>query len=292
MILRAQNFQGFLDISGPELLEGDWLGNASQFRRSVKSGDTIEVPDEYLRFPNIKNAVTLGFLVVESYDSRDESLVINAEVSGFSGSSIPTTGTKFYFFDLIGGMTTILYDQVDGTPHLPFENGEDDIATWTVGVPGDYHSGDMVVEFFWATEFLSAGNVAWRLNWKSTPAGSSVAQAMSSVDLVQASPSGANLLATTGSALTIPAAAITLDSLLTIEVRRQGNAAGDTYTGQAKLFLVRMRYTGTTSGGAGGGGTSGASGTSGTSGWSGVSGASGTGGVAGPDIFCWAAWHG
>ena len=95
MRLKAQNFAGMLDVSAPERLDqyGETLANRGvDYRRSVKAGDIFTVPDEYLAFPNIKNAVARGLLVVLGYDTKDESLVINAELSGWSGGG--GTGTN------------------------------------------------------------------------------------------------------------------------------------------------------------------------------------------------------
>lgn len=251
MIIKAQNFVGWLDISAPELLGtgtdreyGHWLGQVSQYRHTVRAGDILTLPDEYLQFPNIRNAVNAGYLVVMSYNSKDESIVINAEISGFSGSGGGgVVGTRFVFFDIHGGSDTALLKEVDGTPYLEFANNQEDNTTWTVTIPEDYVSGDVYVEVFWSPSNASGGSVAWRLNWKSTPTGSSVASALTASDYTQAAP-GTSVLATTGTGLVIPSASIAQNRLLTVEVRRMGKTAADTNTGAARVSLVRLRYTG------------------------------------------------
>jgi hypothetical protein len=251
MVIKAQNFLGYLDISGPEVLGNDgpfdsWLGNTAQFRRSVIPGEILRVPDEYLRFPNIKNAVATGLLVVLAYDSNDDSLVINAELSGFSGGGGGgVQGTKFVFFDIHGGSDTAELKEINGTPCLVFSNNQEDNTAWVVSRPEDYVAGTTAaIEVFWSPNSSAAGDVVWQLNWKSTPAGSSVALSMTSVNLTQASPGSTSVLITTGTSLAIPAAGMVANNLLTVEIRRLGKDSADTYGGRAQVHLVRMRYTG------------------------------------------------
>lgn len=251
MILRASSsLSGILDISGPEVLGNDcpfddWLGNTAQFRRSMRANDIIEIPDEYLRFPNIRNAVDAGLLVIVSYDSRDESIVINAELSGFSGGGGGgVVDTKFVLFDIHGGSDTAQLREVDGTPCLTFKANKEDNTAWTATIPRDYVSGDVYVQVYWSPSNSSGGGVRWRLNYKSTASGASLAIPMTAVDFTQAAPASPDFLTTTGTSLAIPAAVIAQDRLLTVEIRRLGNHADDTHTGDAQVSIVRLRYTG------------------------------------------------
>ena len=60
--LRAQGFRGRLDVSSPEVLGEPTI----EFRKTVIAGDMLTIPDAYVRFPNIRNAITAGFLEVVS----------------------------------------------------------------------------------------------------------------------------------------------------------------------------------------------------------------------------------
>jgi hypothetical protein len=63
MVFRALSFGGTLDISAPELLSEQ--PTTIIFRRAVKSGDIFTIPDDwYDKIPNIKNAVTAGYLEI------------------------------------------------------------------------------------------------------------------------------------------------------------------------------------------------------------------------------------
>ena len=89
MIIRANNnFGGALDISAPEVLDSN--NDTPIYRGVIRPGETRNLPDEYYAFPNIRNAVARGFLVVISFDKDAWNPVIianaNNVVSGASGA--------------------------------------------------------------------------------------------------------------------------------------------------------------------------------------------------------------
>lgn len=62
MILRALTFAGSLDVSAPEVIEGN---EEIFFRKTVVTGDQFTIPDLWYNYiPNIKNAVNLGLLEI------------------------------------------------------------------------------------------------------------------------------------------------------------------------------------------------------------------------------------
>lgn len=249
MILQANAFGGYLDISSPETLGStglEWLAAATQYRHAVKTGDVLFLPDEYLRFPNIKNAVTAGFLTVLSYDSRPESIVINAELGG-SGAG----ATKFLFLDIHGGAdasTTKKGAEIkkrNGTPYLSFETGCINRTAWTIAIPSDFKLGSIpVVEVYWGGSVTgAAGKVRWILEYKSVVTGQNILAPLLTSTILQSAPVVAGNLITTGNALTMSGTGLVADSLLTLSVRRDGIDPSDTYPDPVELYLARIKYT-------------------------------------------------
>lgn len=238
MILRANPFIGYLDISAPELLGADLTWN---FRRTVVSGETFHVPDEYYRFPNIKNAINAGMLTILAYDSNPDSLVINAELAGYG---VPVAGTKYVLLDFHGAADTEMIKIVNGVPYLIFSHSVEDSSRWTLTLPEDYIVGTNVyVEAYWSPSKTTGGNVQWALGYASDPPGTPIGP-MTMSTYVQAAPIVPNVLSTTGNSLVIPPAALAVSNLLTVALFRQGKAPTDTFAGQAWVHLVRIAYTG------------------------------------------------
>lgn len=245
MIIQANTFAGFLDISAPETLGSETLYQAAwSFRRSIKQGDILNIPDEYYAFPNIRNAVNAGLLSIVSFDTRPYSLVVNAEL----GSSVGIQGTKYLFLDIHGGADDSEIRVVNQTPYLVFNNDATTRTRWNVTVPDDYVSGtDMYVEAYWSPDAFGgsySGNVKWLMEYKSLGIGADVAVAPGQSTYVQASPASAGLLASTGTSLVIPSAEIGDNDLVAVSIARLGGDAQDTFDGQARVHVVRIRYTG------------------------------------------------
>lgn len=243
MIIQANSFPGYLDISAPEVLGStglEWLGAAAQYRHAVKTGDVLFLPDEYLRFPNILNAVGLGMLTVVSYDSRPESIVINAELTGGGAGA-----TKYVFLDIHGAADTALIKKVNGTPFLEFPPKVESRSAWVVTIPADYKTGtNLVVEVYWSGNLPGGGgNARWVLEYKSVASGASLTLPLLTSTFVQPAPATANRLVTTGTALSISGGALAANALLTLSVRRDGKDPSDTYVGNAQLHLARISYT-------------------------------------------------
>lgn len=83
MIITALSFPGkYIDISAPEEL-GIEVGKAHSYRNLLTPGDTLRLPDEYYRFPNIRNAHRAGYISVV-FDHHVSSAA--SGVSGWSGA--------------------------------------------------------------------------------------------------------------------------------------------------------------------------------------------------------------
>jgi len=243
MILRALDFPGFLDISAPEVLgstEFEWLGAAAQFRRTMKTGDIISVPDEYYRFPNIKGAVDSGLIEIVAFDDRDEQIVIHAEVTG----GIGTPGTRYVLLDIHGGADTAIIRDVNGVPSLVFEEGCNHRSKWSLSIPEDYVAGTPIyVEAFWSFPSGAPANVRWLMEYKVVPPGGDMTDPVNSVAYVQAA-TVADKLNTTGTNLIVPPADLAAARLLMVAVRRTALDAADTLDATVFLQLVRVSYTG------------------------------------------------
>jgi len=83
MIITALSFPGkYIDISAPEEL-GIEVGKAHSYRNLLSPGDTLRLPDDYYRFPNIRNAHRAGYISVV-FDHHVSSAA--SGVSGWSGA--------------------------------------------------------------------------------------------------------------------------------------------------------------------------------------------------------------
>lgn len=245
MRIRGQNFAGYLDISAPETLgdtELGWLASASQFRRSIRAGEIVFVPDEYLRFPNIKNAVNSGLIEVLSYDSRPESILINAEGGGGGSPAVPTT--KYVHLDIHGGEDTVEMRDENGTPYMVLPPDVTEQIRWSLTLPSDLQPATPIyVEIFWSRGLAGSGDVQWVLEYKPVPVGSNVSTAPSFVSYTQAVPV-TGFLTSTGNSLVIPGGLLVANDLLTISATRAGDDPLDTFAGNARVHLVRVVYTG------------------------------------------------
>lgn len=243
MILRALNFQGYLDISAPEVLgstEYEWLGSAAPFRRTMKSGDIVIVPDEFYRFPNITNAVSAGLLEIVAYDKRKEQIVIHAEITGGTG----TPGTKYVTFDVHGGEDTAIIADINGVPSLVFEDGCDHRSKWTVTIPEDYVTGTPIyIEVFWSFPSGEPADVLWHMEYKAVPAGSPMTDPVFGIYYLQPA-LVSDKLYTTGASLIIPPTDLAAGRLLMISVRRTATDPSDTLNAPAYIHIVKMNYTG------------------------------------------------
>jgi hypothetical protein len=243
MILRALTFDGWLDISAPEVLgstEFEWLGAAAQFRRSMRTGDVVNVPDEYYRFPNIKNAVDAGMLEIVAYDARPEQIVIHAEVTGGTG----TPGTRYVAFDIHGGADTAIIRDVNGVPSLVFDDGCDYVSKWNVQVPEDYVAGTAAyIEAFWSFASGAPADVRWEMEYKIIAEGADVTGPVSSVAHVQSAPVDAKLY-TTGTNLVISPSNMSPGRFLMASVSRTATNPLDTLSATVYIHLVRLSYTG------------------------------------------------
>jgi len=244
MILLAKNFEGWLDVSANEVLgstEYEWLAAAGQFRRSVKAGDCLIIPDEYYRFPNIKNAVDIGYLEIIAYDARPEQIVIHAELPG---AGIP--GTKYLAVDIHGGEDTAIIQDINDVPSLVFEEGCNHRSKWTLVVPKDYVAGTPIyVQAYWTFPNGEPAQVRWFMEHKAVLPGEDMTDPAGSVSYIQQA-LASDKLYTTGSNLVIPPADLAANKLLMISVRRTALHADDTLDAPVYIHLVKLNYTGRT----------------------------------------------
>jgi len=166
--------------------------------------------------------------------------------AGSSGSS-GTPGTKFINLDFHGAADTAHIKESDRIPYLEFSPDIDDRSIWTVTVPADYQTGtDMFVEVYWSPTDSTVGSTRWSLEYKSIAPGGILSGPAATSTLTQPASGTAFLLQTTGTSLTIPAASISANAMLSLAVSRLGTNAADTYAGKARVHVVRVRYTGLT----------------------------------------------
>ena len=131
-----------------------------------------------------------------------------------------------------------------GTPGLVFPQGGTSRASWSIPVPADWDgSSDIIVKIIWAPSDGGAGNVEWRLEYKSLSLTELASAASTNVDYTQAAAGTTDEMQSTGFELAIPGSAIAAtDEVMVINAVRRGSAAGDTYAGKAHVHLVKYSY--------------------------------------------------
>jgi hypothetical protein len=206
-------------------------------------GDTHIVSDQMRHARAIRCALQLGYITVEMDGTEASDFVAQVELSGFSGA-VGVAGLKIIDLDFHGAADTAKIKVEDDVPYIEFGPNQTERSIWTVTVPPDWQSGtSMFVEVYWSPRTSSVGDVRWRFEHKVVPTGSSVASALSASFLTQAAGS-ISVLQTTGTSLSIPAASISIGAMLDLAISRIGGDALDTYSGVARVHLVRVRYTG------------------------------------------------
>jgi hypothetical protein len=131
-----------------------------------------------------------------------------------------------------------------GTPGLDFKQGGTSRASWSMPVPSDWDGvSDIEVEVIWSPATSGAGDVAWRLEYKSLALTELASSAATNDDYAQATGGTADGVQSTEDNLAIPAAAISAnDDIIVINIVRRGNAAADTYNRKAYVHLVKYNY--------------------------------------------------
>jgi len=192
------------------------------------------------------NFNTFGSLMTE--DSVQSALeAIDGYLQSLTLEDLDTTFTQVVGLELGGaiqnGNTKVSSD--GGTPAIDFVSGKTGRASWTIPVPADWDGiSDIVVEVVWSPEDATAGDVAWRLEYKSLALTELSSSAVTTDDYTQAAAGTADELQSTTTNLSISAGAISLtDDIIVINIVRRGTAGADTYTARAQVHLVKYTYT-------------------------------------------------
>jgi hypothetical protein len=222
-------------------------------RVEIVSGDVLDVFDEravvnglvdgyQVLFDDSNSTIAFGDTVQEALENLD------AYIASIS-SAVANDLTKFVDFDIAGGIMNglVKLNHVDDTATLAFAKQDNSIARtrYTISLPNDYVSGtDIVFKLFWSPKDADAGDVRWRISYRTLESGiDNVNSALSTVALNQSTPGIADRLIDTGSNLYIPFSDVGSANILIINVERENNIS-DTYDAAAHLHLVRMEYTG------------------------------------------------
>jgi hypothetical protein len=114
-------------------------------------------------------------------------------------------------------------------------------ALWAFEVPGDWVSGNMAVEIYFAGATTTGGNVRFQVVAKKVAEGASVIAAGTTFTQTSQAPTTANLLVIEPALdFVTPVAA---GELVMLSVRRLGADGADTYAAAAHLIGVRVTYT-------------------------------------------------
>lgn len=232
----------------------------------LRPGEIHTVSDRMRHAKSVRDAIRQGYITVQmdatisdditqthsDFVAQVELNALAAFISGvsgmfssFSGGGSGVQKTKYMLLDFHGAADTAEIREINGTPYLVFRDKHPDNSIWTITIPDDYVSGTpLYPEIYWSPSKIPAGNVKWVLEYKSIASGASVATVTSTSSFVQASPGIAQVLTTTGTSLSVPGGSFSANDLISLEIKRDGADAADTFAGQAWVHLVRVRYTG------------------------------------------------
>ena len=244
-----------ITASGATVATG--LSTSSIIQAAPGATNVLETTGSSLSIPSssiVSGAlITLGVVrngaaVSDTYTGKAQvhhsKLCYTGKTAASSGTS-GTPGIRFLNLDFHGAADTAEIKVVDDVPYLQFSKNSTCRSIWTATVPEDYQSGtDMFVEVYWSPTDDDVGSVQWLLEYKSISPGGSLAGVSATSSLTQAAIGTAKVVQTTGTSLIIPAAALSANALLSISVSRLGKHISDTYTGKARVHVVRLRYTG------------------------------------------------
>ncbi len=164
---------------------------------------------------------------------------------------ISTLGTKYDQLEIGAGTRTSLTVGTVGSgygaaPVLRYDNSSTSYSRWTMPVPDDYTPGtDIIVELIWSPSNTSVANVVWELDYASLAAGEVVpgSAGFTAKTYTQATSGTTLALASTGNNLTISAADIAANDTINLVVLRDPGAVADTYSNDANVHLVKIKYT-------------------------------------------------
>lgn len=159
---------------------------------------------------------------------------------------VDTTFKRCVGLNLVGGVqngnTKV---STDGSmPAIDYKSNATGRTMWTIPVPDDWDgASDIEVEVIWSAADSTAGDVLWRLEYLGRSLTELVDAAVITDDFTQAASGTANSLQSTGANLAVAAGDISItDDVIVINVVRRGAAAGDTYTKDAQVHLVKYCY--------------------------------------------------
>lgn len=252
----TSTFYVYLDKDENLVLDGTSFPDLSTriARVVLVAGSIFDVIDERAVVNGLEDAYQVGFndlglTIVQGDDVQEALESIDAYISSLS----ITTGidiVKYKDFDINGGVLNGRADftHVSGTPAIDFPHRTSGIARarYTVSVPEDYVTGtNIVAKVFWSASDAGAGDVRFRLRYRSIMSSSEdVDTAFTVVVNIQSTTGITNRLTDTASNLSISSGDISPNDMLVLNVERDFNNAGDTYGGDVRIHLVRLEYTG------------------------------------------------
>jgi hypothetical protein len=177
-----------------------------------------------MNFPSGGN-ITVGAL------NQKRTIVLTA-----AGATIPISngGT-------VSQLTTA--SNADNFMTLDFVDAAIKYAEWTIVLPGNYSTGAALdVQFVWTATAGGAGSVVWGISAYAVRDNLTLDRAQVMTDMA------ADVYHAAQYAHITPTGAVTITNspvagdVVQFRVCREGTAAGDTFTGTAKLMMVILRY--------------------------------------------------
>lgn len=218
----------------------------------IASGIILDVVDERAAI----NSFVDGYQI--SFDDSDSCAAVGDNVQDALAAldayvcndlSVAQDIKRFVDFDIVGGTLSgsVKVSHIDDSPVVSFPNKNSGVGRvrYSASVPPDYVNGtDIVVKIFWSAKTSGAGNVRWRIRYRSLTSGTDNVDITMTIDsLTQSTPGIADRLTDTGINLKIASSDLSPQDILIINVEREHSAA-DTYNSEARIHLVRMEYIG------------------------------------------------
>jgi len=171
---------------------------------------------------------------------------IDGYLSDLSLENLDTTYKKCLWLDIDGGVKNgvVNVTNISGTPGLAYKEKSTSRTQWTMPVPADWDGlSDIELEVIWSPETADAGDVEWRLEYKSLALTELASSASTNVDYLQTAAGTADELQSTEDNLAISAGDVSLtDDLIVVNLVRRGDAGTDTYPKDANVHLVKVCY--------------------------------------------------
>ncbi len=195
--------------------------------------------------------LTIGTIWVNTTAQTSFILVndtVGAAVWNPLDAATTVNGDKYLWVDIAGGVRTSATTGTVATTNSPviqFDNANTSSSRWSFSVPDDWQAGTNInVDVFWSPSNTNTGNLVMTLAYAGILAGNTVGTSpgdFATLTNTVAAPGVMLQLSSTTFALS--SAKLAANQMVDINLTRP-TGGSDTFTGNANIHMVRIRYTG------------------------------------------------